>query len=131
MANDISFEIKIDNRAMQFFQGAPQKLMQARKKAVEAMGMVWADTAKSITRAENHIDTGLYINSLGYSTGSPSKPLYDLREGRNKTELRTGANVEYAESLEKRYGIMARGLDTGKSRMARVAETQVKNTLGL
>lgn len=128
---DISFDMKLDSRAKQFFQDAPQKLVEARKKAVEAMGMVWADTAKSITRSENHIDTGLYINSIGYSTGSPSNPLYDLQEGRNKTELKTGANVEYAESLEKRYAIMARGLDTGKSRMTRVAETQVKNTLGL
>jgi hypothetical protein len=132
MANrDISFDIKLDNRARQFFQGAPGKLKDARKRAVEAMGMVWADTAKGITRAEDHIDTGLYINSIGYGTGSPSSPLYDLTESRDKTELKIGANVEYAESLEKRYAIMARGLDNGKNRMARVAETQVKNTLGL
>lgn len=133
MAKDgIKIQIKLDARALRFFQTeAPQKLNEARKKAVEAAGVAWADEAKGITRAEDHIDTGLYINSIGYSTGAPSNPLYELQEGANQTTLKIGADVEYAEVLEKRYSIMARGLDVGQGRMRQVAETQVKNTLGL
>ena len=132
MADKINFNIKIDRRALDFFQRqAPQKLSQAREKAVTAAGMAWSDQAKSITRAEDHIDTGLYINSIGYSTGSPSSPLYEMDHGRTKTTLRIGADVEYAQSLEKRYAIFARSLDLGSNRMKQVAETQIKNTLGL
>ena len=122
--------VKIDANALRWFQReAPQKLELARKRAVEAAGMVWADETKQITRDEDHIDTSLYINSIGYSTGSPSNPLYEINEGRGKTVLRIGADVEYAESLEKRFSIMARGLDVAESRMRKVATTQVKNTL--
>jgi hypothetical protein len=53
---DLKLDIKIDQRTMDFFQReAPQKLRQARKKAVEAAGMAWADEAKTITRDENHV----------------------------------------------------------------------------
>lgn len=132
MAEGIKFNIDIDQRALNWFQRhAPQKLTQAREKAVEAAGMVWADGAKGITRAEDHIDTSLYINSIGYSTGTPSKPINEMSSSRNKTVLKIGADVAYAGHLEKRYAIMARALDTSESRMRRVAETQVKNTLGL
>lgn len=132
MADGIKINIDIDQRALDWFQRkAPQRLTQAKEKSVEAAGMVWADGAKTITRREDHIDTGLYINSIGYSTGSPSSPLYDLQSGGNKTVLKIGADVAYAQALEKRYAIMARALDTSESRMRRVAETQVKNTLGL
>ncbi|WP_306010538.1 hypothetical protein [Bacillus sp. MMSF_3328] len=128
----LNIRVNIDPRAIRWFQSnAPQRLVQARKNAVEAAGMVWADEAKGITRAEDHIDTGLYINSIGYSTGSPSNPIWDIQEGAQSTKLTAGADVEYAESLEKRYSIFMRGLDVGKNRMQRVAETQVKNTLGL
>lgn len=129
--NGINISVTIDQRALNFFQRkAPQRLQEAKKNVVTSAGMVWADEAKGITRAEDHIDTGFYVNSIGYSTGSPSNPLYDLQEG-PKTVLKIGADVEYAESLEKRYSIMARGLDVAEDRMLRVAETQVKRTLGL
>ncbi|MEH7114506.1 hypothetical protein V7124_19395 [Neobacillus niacini] len=132
MADGIRIQVRIDPRALNFFQNhAPQKLKEARKRATHAAGMVWADESKGITRAEDHIDTGLYINSIGYSTGTPSNPLYEMNEGAEKTVLKIGANVEYAEVLEKRYSIMARGLDVGTNRMRNVAATQVKNTLGL
>lgn len=126
---DMGLTIEIDQRVLKFAN--PAVLKQARKKAVEAAGMVWADEAKSLTRREDHIDTGLYINSIGYATGDPNHPLYVLSEGSDQTELAIGANVAYAGALEKRYAIFARSLDTAKSRMERVAETQVKNTLGL
>ena len=132
MAEGFTINVEIDRRALNWFQReAPQKLSRAREKAVEASGMVWADRAKGITRSEDHIDTGLYINSIGYSTGSPSQPLYELDNGRNKTVLKIGADVEYAASLEKRYAIFARALDSSKTRIQNVAATQVKNTLGL
>lgn len=129
--NNIKIDVTISAGALNFFQRNPRKLQEARKNVVEAAGMVWADEAKSITRAEDHIDTGLYINSIGYSTGSPSSPLYELNEGAKETVLQIGADVEYAIHLEKNYSIMARALDVAEPRMKRVAETQVKNTLGL
>lgn len=128
----IQFNVDIDQNALDFFQReAPQKLVEARTAAVEAMGMVWADRAKRITREEDHIDTGLYVNSIGYSTGSNSEPLYELESGMDKTSLRIGADLSYAGTLEKRYAIFARALDTSEDRMKNVAETQVKNILQL
>lgn len=130
--NDVQFSIEMDRRTFEWFnRTAPSKLKEARNKAVEAAGMVFADTAKAITTEEDHIDTGLYVNSIGYSTGTPSNPIYDMKSGASETNLDIGADVRYAEPLEKRYGIMARGLDRGKERMERVAETQVKRILGL
>jgi hypothetical protein len=133
MAKDgIKINVTIDSKAMRFFQAeAPRLLKNARKRAVEAAGMVWADEAKDITRSEDHIDTGFYINSIGYSTGNPADPLYEVEEGANQTTLRIGADVEYAGELEKRYSIFARAIDVSESRMLQVAETQVKNALGL
>jgi len=126
----LKFEIKLDSNAVDWFTKiAPDKLREARKKAVESAGIVWSDEAKSITREEDHIDTGLYVNSIGYSTGSPSKPIHELEEATNETVLLTGADVEYAATLEKRYGIMARAIDRGKDRMQKVAEEQVKGVL--
>lgn len=130
--DSIHFNFELDQRALRYFQRTmPDKLRQARKNAVHAAGMVWADEAKQITRDEGHIDTGLYVNSIGHATGSPNSPLYQLEEGQNEAKLTIGADVRYAESLEKRYAIFARGLDVAESRMRTVAETQIKNTLGL
>lgn len=132
MADGMRINIEIDSRAYRFFEReAPRKLQEAKENAVEACGMVWADRAKQITTTEDHIDTGLYVNSIGYSTGSPSNPLYDMEKGRNETVLKIGADVEYAIHLEKRYSIFARALDSSESRMKSVATTQVKRTLGL
>lgn len=130
--SDVNFDMKLDAAAIRYFQNtAPNKLKEAREKSVKAMGMVWADQAKEITTQENHIDTGLYVNSIGYATGNPAQPLYDFSESSNKSELVIGANVSYAGTLEKRYTIFARALDVGQSRMKSVAETQIKNILGL
>ncbi|MGE7191762.1 hypothetical protein [Lysinibacillus fusiformis] len=130
--NDLQINVTLDRRALNFFQNqAPQKLKEARRKAVEAAGVVWADEAKDITRQGNHIDTGLYVNSIGYSTGTPANPIHNLNEGSDKTTLQTGADVAYAEALEKRFAIFARAVDVSESRMLQVAATQVRNTLGL
>jgi hypothetical protein len=128
----VNFKFDISPGLLRYLQqNAPAKLAQARKKAVEAAGMVWADEAKQITTSEDHIDTGLYVNSIGYATGSPADPLYELEDGPNTAKLTIGADVAYAEVLEKRYAIFARALDVGESRMRTVAETQIKNTLNL
>lgn len=131
-AGDVKFDLKIDKRAVDFFQRhAPQKLTEARKKAVEAAGMVWADTAKQITRDDDHIVTGLYLGSIGYATGiaTESDVIHQLHEESTKTTLQTGSNVAYAASLEKRFNILARAIDAGESRMQTVAQTQVKKVL--
>lgn len=130
--SDLKMNLTIDKRAVEFFQRhAPQKLTEARKKAVEAAGMVWADTAKEITRDDNHIVTGLYLGSIGYATGiaDNSDVIHQLDQSATKTTLQTGSNVAYAASLEKRFNILARALDVGEERMQRVAQTQIKNTL--
>ncbi|MGP4063089.1 hypothetical protein [Halobacillus sp. H74] len=130
----LKVDITLDSRARNFFDNAPEKLAEARKNVVEACGMVWADEAKKITRNENHVDTSLYVNSIGYVTGSPasqSDVINELNESGAETTLKTGSAVEYAASLEKRYGIMARGLDVSEGRMNTVAKAQVKKALNL
>lgn len=129
---DINFEITMDKRAIEWFtQAAPKQLQEAKKNAVHAMGIVWSDESKSITREDDHIDTGLYVNSIGYATGSPNSPLYEMSEETEKTELVIGADISYASALEKRYNIFARGLDLSHDRMEKVAAIQVKRTLNL
>lgn len=126
-------EMNIDKTLDDFFkQAAPDKLKEIRKNAVTAMGMAWADQAKVITRAEGHIDTGLYINSIGYVTGAPASSedvLYEMLETNQLTRLSIGSNVHYAEFLEKRYNIFGNALDTAMPRMQQVAEFQVKKGL--
>lgn len=146
MADGVNFNVKLDRRALDFFRSeAPEKLKEARKRAVEAAGMIWSDETKQITRDEGHVDTSLYINSIGYVTNMPSTNksgkgernasqadvIYNLEENQSKTTLKIGSNVEYAEDLEKRYHLMARGLDVAKPRIRENAERVVKNTLGL
>lgn len=128
----IDISIDIEPKLLNYFNNEmPEKLQEARKNSIHAAGMVWADETKDITTAEDHIDTGLYVNSIGYATGTPSSPLYEMNEGRNESTLIIGADVSYASILEKRYSLMARGLDVSESRMKKVVQTQVKNTLGL
>lgn len=123
----------------------PEKLKEARRKAVEAAGMVWADETKELTREEDHIDTSLYINSIGYVSTIPqgnksgregrqatqADVIHEIEEGENETSLKIGSSVIYAGSLEKRFALMARGLDRAKPRMERVSDYQIKKTLGL
>ena len=131
--SDVRMNIKIDRRALNYFEREmPHKLKEARKNMVEAAGKVWADEAKKITRNENHIVTGLYVNSIGYNTGSPASEgdvFHETKVSGTKTNLQTGSNVAYAGVLEKRYNIMAQALDQAEDRMGRVAETQAKRTL--
>lgn len=141
--DDLKFHIDISPELYEWAD--PEKLKEARKNAVTAAGMVWADETKEITREENHIDTSLYINSIGYVTTFPetnksgdgkkiaseSDVIYELEEDSNQSTLHIGSAVKYAEALEKRYGLMARGLDRAKPRMEQVSDYQVKKTLGI
>lgn len=140
MDKSISMHIKIDKKALDYFKReAPEKLREARKNAVTAAGMVWADTAKEITRDEDHIVTGLYINSIGYLTNIPGKEdgqlateaevIHELTEEQTRTTLNIGSDVAYAGYLEKKFNIMARALDDAEDRIKSVVNTQVKKTL--
>jgi hypothetical protein len=133
MAKDMNIQFKLDKRAINFFQREiPHKLTEAKEKAVTAAGMVWADEAKDITRSDGHIDTGLYVNSIGYVTGSPasdSDVINAVSESGSKTTLKIGSNVAYASHLEKHFNIMARALDASEDRMQSVAKEQIKRTL--
>lgn len=137
-------DLNIDIDVNEYRAANRAKLNQAKKKAVEAMGMVWADETKELTRNEDHVDTSLYINSIGYVThthatnksgkggrsATRADVIYDLKDG-DKTTLIIGSNVQYAEKLEKRFSLMARGLDRAEPRMKNVAETQIKRALDL
>lgn len=145
-AGDIRMNIDIDmDRAVTetLETQRAEKLREARIKAVQAMGMVWSDEAKEITREDDHIDTGLYVNSIGYLTNFPSTNksgkgseqateadvINQITDYTHTTRLKIGSKVKYAEPLEKRYNIFARALDRAKPEMQRVADTQVKNIL--
>lgn len=130
---NVRFEVTLDKRARAYFTRFPARLEQTKKEVVETAGKIWADETKAITREENHIDTGLYINSIGYSTGSPADPQWDVKKRGSVTELTagTGSSVTYAAALEKRYALMARGLDRAKPRMQKVVQTVIERNLEL
>ncbi|WP_161788359.1 HK97 gp10 family phage protein [Heyndrickxia coagulans] len=129
----MNFNLKIDKKTAKYFQKTmPHKLTEAKNRAVEAMGKVWADETKELTRNEGHIQTGLYVNSIGYNTGSPASDgdvIHKIVDKNGKTILETGSNVAYAGYLEKKFNLMARGLDVSSNRMQKVAKTQIKDTL--
>lgn len=138
MANGVmSFNFKMPDETMGQFSEA--NLKKARTKAVEAAGMVWADETKEIVMEDDHIDTSLFINSIGYVTnfsGNSEGPqateadvVHEIIDEGGKTTLQIGSAVSYAPVLEKRYNLMARGLDRAQDRMNRVAEHQIKTIL--
>lgn len=125
---DINLKLTLDKQVISYFKNFPNELDQARKNALDAAGKVWADGAKSITRADGHVDTSLYINSIGYNSGSPaseSDVFNEYEEQGSKATLKIGSHVKYAGALEKRYNIMARAIDTSEDRMNRVATAQL------
>ena len=128
---DMKINVTLSREAEIYFKSFPDKLQKARAECVEAAGMIWSDETKSITRHDNHIDTGLYINSIGYSTGSPSDPEWDLKNNKDETELivGTGSSVTYAAALEKRYGLMARGLDASTNRIDKIVPKIVQRNV--
>ena len=145
MANkdNLKFDINISQDLYEWAD--PRKLREARKNAVTAAGIVWADETKELTREEDHIDTSLYINSIGYVTNFPdtnksgqgsrqateADVINELEENPDSTVLSIGSAVEYADDLEKRFALMARGLDRAEQRMNQVSDYQIKKTLGI
>lgn len=140
---NLKFDFKIDQSVKD--QLSPERLKEARRNAATAAAIAWADETKEIVREDNHIDTSLYINSIGYLTDIPAQDktgkdsrtatqndvVHELIEDADTTILLTGSGVSYAEILEKRYNIMARGLDRASERMDRVAQVQIQKTLDL
>lgn len=118
---DLKMNVNLSPEAERYFRQFPDKLQKARRECVEAAGMIWSDETKDVTRREDHIDTGLYINSIGYRSdpAKPSDPEWDLTQNKDVTELvvGTGSSVTYAAALEKRYGLMAKGLDASTNRI--------------
>lgn len=136
MANgSMNFNFQMDQSILRNFDDTQMKV--AREKAVEAAGMVWADETKEIVREDNHIDTGLFVNSIGYVTTGGTVPaseddvVNEMTSDRDKTTLKIGSSVAYAAPLEKKYNLMARGLDRAQDRMQQVAEHQLKRGLRL
>lgn len=144
MANgSMNFNFQVDPALADRF--SDEQMKAARKRAVEAAGMVWADETKEVVREDDHIDTSLYINSIGYLTDIAHDPssekgkaqateadvIHEITEEENRTILKIGSAVSYAEILEKRYNLMARGLDRAEPRMKLVADTQIKRSLGI
>ena len=142
MAREPGMSMSLQFNEEAYIWGNPEKGKEARLKAVEAAGMVWADETKELVMAEDHIDTSLYINSIGYVTDYPEDStgtgkvyagqddvIYEIEEGEDITRLRIGSAVSYAEHLEKRYSLMARGLDLAKPRMRQVAKYQIEKIL--
>lgn len=131
----MNFNFQMDQSFMRNFDDTQMKV--ARQKAVEAAGMVWADETKEIVREDNHIDTGLFVNSIGYVTRSGTiqateeDVVNEMTSDRDTTTLKIGSSVVYAAPLEKKYNLMARGLDRAQTRMQLVAEHQLKRGLGL
>ena len=136
MANGtMGFHFQMDPNILRSLDDTQMKT--ARQKAVQAAGMVWADETKEIVREDNHIDTGLFVNSIGYATTGGTVPatasdvVNEMTSERDTTTLKIGSSVIYAAPLEKKYNLMARGLDRAQARMQQVADHQLKRGLGL
>ena len=114
MAKKDNLKFHIDISPELYEWADPEKLKEARKNAVTAAGMVWANKSGD-----------------GKKIASESDVIYELEEDNDQSILHIGSAVKYAESLEKRYGLMARGLDRAKPRMEQVSDYQVKKTLGI
>lgn len=133
-------EFKIDKKAKRYFKKElPNRIAKARKNMVAVAGKVWTDESKRITRDDGHIQTGLYVNSIGERTSysgskesvSPSDEdiINETTEDTNSATLSIGSNVAYAQKLEKQYNIMGRVLSQSEQRMLNVANTQAKKIL--
>ncbi len=106
-------------------------------KGLEMSMFVWETGTKILITTENHVITGRYRASVNRNrsdgmphgpTSSFSKSGDGIHEKRSYKEFSGGSNVEYALSLEKRFGLFARGLDAERERMLRLfTQTYVKN----
>lgn len=130
--------LKMDEKLTKFVRSYPKYFDEARDLALEAMAKRWVDGSREITSAEGHIDTGSYINSIGYAGHTPQKngepgfvgELINRKEKDGSEEhLMIGSGVDYAKKLEKRYSIMARALDANIDQMLQVGSTTIQTVL--
>lgn len=127
---------KIGPELEKFFDGDSAVFDEAKEKSVEAMSRVWADGAKDITRADHHIQTAAYINSIGYA-GNYVGPkgnkvgsvINESEKNGSKLTLRVGSGVSYASRLEKKYNIFGRALDSYLEDMASVGLQYIKQVV--
>ncbi|MDA1758329.1 hypothetical protein PDK30_25875 [Bacillus cereus] len=115
------------------------QLKKARKVAVEAARKPFANEAKRITADEDHVDSSRFINSISERTDFPAvnktgrgkiSPsdgdiVNILTETRDTTNLETGTAVDYAHHVERRYNIIARGLDNAEPDMHNAASKEI------
>lgn len=121
---------------LEHFLKDKQKFQDAREKAVEAAGRIWADEAKKTTQAGGHIDTAFYVNSIGFPSsysgprGNRVGPrVHSLSTSGSRTTLTIGSGVSYAIYLEKRYNIFAKSLTASLEKMASVSADYIEMTL--
>lgn len=139
MAKKSAVTFTFDKNTMNWINGLQKDVERASADAVEAMGMVWADNAKLLTRNDKHIDTGAYVNSIAYATSFPGKsgmvevgPVINEKKALAMIQqLTLGSGVSYAVYLEKRYNLFARSLDASLSEMRRVGTEVFKRSLGV
>lgn len=134
-------KLKMDRGLVRFRDRLPKVIEESNEEILKACGMVWSDEAKEVTQQDNHIDTGLYINSIGYLTSLPARKegpaatgadvINEYEKIPNGGRLTIGSNVAYASILEKRYNIMARGLDNSQGRFNTVTNAILKKNLDL
>lgn len=136
MAKKTKINFSLDREAENFLKNLESKLPEAREKALEAAGIAWADEAKMIARRDQHIETGTYVNSIGYVTdfsgpkgAEAGTPIHEITLEGEKTNLEIGSAVVYAGSLEKQFNIMGAALDSSLERMQTVANEQIKRVL--
>lgn len=134
-SQNATVEIEMSGQLERFLKDK-KKFQEVRENAVEAAGRVYADEAKKVTQAGGHIDTGFYINSIGFPTsysgpnGNRVGPrIHQMDNSGSVTTLRIGSGVEYAIWLEKRYNIFAKSLNSAKSKMASVSAQYVEQML--
>ena len=98
----------------------------ASDKGIEQSMALWEAQAKALTTEERHVVTGRYRGSINQSKGSPPNyvdgnysPNNDgIHERKGHLHWIGGSNVEYASELEKKYSLMARGLDSIRNDIA-------------
>jgi len=102
-----------------------RKLEDIQKKALEGAIFRWETETKMITTLEKHVVTGRYRASINNNSSddfshpsvAQSRPNDGIHEVLKYNHIKAGSNVEYAASLEKKFGLMLRGLDRAKDKM--------------
>lgn len=120
-----SVDVNISGQLRKRMRKIPGALDQMKQNAVEAAADVFIMNTKEMVQREDHVDTALFINSIGklsdypgvYKTGRRGRAatafdvVYNLNKEGGKVTLEVGTNVPYAGILERRFSIFARSAD--------------------